>query len=50
MEQIRQGIVVGRYLPGSPLREQTLEQEFDASRGPVREALRLLELRGLATH
>lgn len=50
MEQIRQGIIVGRYVPGSPLREQTLEQEFGASRGPIREALRLLELRGLATH
>jgi DNA-binding GntR family transcriptional regulator len=50
MGQIRRGIIAGRYPPGGPLREQMLEQEFGVSRGPIREALRLLELRGLATH
>jgi DNA-binding GntR family transcriptional regulator len=50
MEKIRQGVIVGRYAPGSALREEALESEYGASRGPVREALRLLELRGLATH
>ena len=50
MEEIRRGIIVGRYAPGSALREEALESEYGASRGPVREALRLLELRGLATH
>ncbi len=50
MEQIRRGIITGRYPPGDPLREQMLEQEFGFSRGPIREALRLLELLGLATH
>lgn len=49
-DKIRDGIITGRYPPGSPLREQTLEKEYGASRGPVREALRLLELRGLAVH
>jgi DNA-binding GntR family transcriptional regulator len=49
-EQIRRGIITGRYPPGSPLREQALEQEFGSSRGPIREALRLLELRGLTVH
>jgi DNA-binding GntR family transcriptional regulator len=49
-EQIRRGIIAGRYPPGSPLREQALEQEFGSSRGPIREALRLLELRGLTVH
>lgn len=49
-EQIRRGIINGRYPPGSPLREQALELEFGSSRGPIREALRLLELRGLTVH
>ncbi|BBK34902.1 GntR family transcriptional regulator [Stella humosa] len=49
-EQIRHGIITGRYRPGAALREQGLEAEYGASRGPVREALRLLELRGLTVH
>ena len=49
-DQIRHGIITGRYRPGSALREQGLEAEYGASRGPVREALRLLEMRGLAEH
>lgn len=49
-ERIRDAIVTGRYPPGSALREQSLESEYGASRGPVREALRLLELRGLTVH
>jgi DNA-binding GntR family transcriptional regulator len=49
-DQIRRGIISGRYPPGSALREQALEQEFGSSRGPIREALRLLELRGLTVH
>jgi DNA-binding GntR family transcriptional regulator len=32
------------------LREQQLESEYGTSRGPLREALRLLQLRGLVTH
>jgi DNA-binding GntR family transcriptional regulator len=50
MGKIRQGIITSRYPPGSPLREQSLETEYGASRGPVREALRLLQLRGLVKH
>ncbi|MBE9607595.1 GntR family transcriptional regulator [Acetobacteraceae bacterium H6797] len=50
LELIRQGIIDGRYPPGSALREQGLEAEYGCSRGPIREALRLLEQRGLATH
>lgn len=49
-DQIRRGIITGKYAPGSALREQALEQEFGSSRGPIREALRLLELRGLTVH
>jgi DNA-binding GntR family transcriptional regulator len=50
MGKIRRGIITGRYPPGSPLREQTLETEYGVSRGPLREALRLLQLRGIVTH
>lgn len=50
MEKIRRGIITGRYPPGEALREQQLEAEYGASRGPLREALRLLQLRGLVTH
>ena len=50
MKKIRQGVITGRYKPGSPLREQQLEAEYGTSRGPLREALRLLQLRGLVTH
>jgi DNA-binding GntR family transcriptional regulator len=50
MKKIRQGVITGRYGPGSPLREQQLEAEYGTSRGPLREALRLLQLRGLVTH
>jgi DNA-binding GntR family transcriptional regulator len=48
--ELRRGIITGRYPPGSSLREEALQAEFGISRGPVREALRLLELRGLAEH
>jgi DNA-binding GntR family transcriptional regulator len=50
MDQIRAGIIKGAYAPGSYLREQSLESEYGCSRGPIREALRLLEQRGLVTH
>jgi DNA-binding GntR family transcriptional regulator len=50
MGKIRQGIITGRYPPASALREQTLETEYGTSRGPLREALRLLQLRGLVKH
>jgi DNA-binding GntR family transcriptional regulator len=50
MEKIRRGIITGRYPPGEALREQQLETEYGTSRGPLREALRLLQLRGLVTH
>lgn len=50
MKKIRQGVITGRYGQGSPLREQQLEAEYGTSRGPLREALRLLEIRGLVTH
>jgi DNA-binding GntR family transcriptional regulator len=49
-ERVRQMIIAGTMAPGQPLREQELERQFGTSRSPIREALRLLELSGLATH
>ncbi|WP_232462443.1 GntR family transcriptional regulator [Bordetella genomosp. 9] len=49
-ERIRQMIIDGTLAPGQPLREQELERRFGTSRSPIREALRLLQLNGLATH
>jgi DNA-binding GntR family transcriptional regulator len=46
-EQIRQAIVEGRYAAGQRLVEKRLGEEFDVSRTPVREALRMLESEGL---
>jgi DNA-binding GntR family transcriptional regulator len=44
---IREAIVEGRYEPGHRLIEQRVAEEFDLSRTPVREALRVLEAEGL---
>jgi len=49
-DRIKAGIIRWRYPPGSSLREADLAAEYGASRGPVREALRILELQGLVLH
>jgi DNA-binding GntR family transcriptional regulator len=49
-DRIKAGIIRWRYPPGASLREAELAAEFGASRGPVREALRILELQGLVVH
>lgn len=46
-DQIAIAIVRGRYVEDGRIREQELAEEFGVSRGPVREAIRLLERRGL---
>ncbi|MFI8877009.1 GntR family transcriptional regulator [Streptomyces sp. NPDC055243] len=46
-DRIREAIFSGAYAPGAQLREVELSGELDVSRGPVREALRLLEREGL---
>lgn len=45
--QLSERIVSGGYTPGQRIMEQAIAEEFDVSRGPVREALRLLEKEGL---
>lgn len=46
-EEIRRGIVEGRYRPGERLVEQRIAEELDLSRTPVREAFRRLQSEGL---
>ena len=46
--RLSERIVSGRYSPGQRILEQAVAAEFGVSRGPVREALRLLEKEGLA--
>lgn len=45
--QLSERIISGAYTPGQRIMEQAVAEEFDVSRGPVREALRLLEKEGL---
>ncbi|WP_126156248.1 GntR family transcriptional regulator [Paracoccus haematequi] len=47
-EELRESILQGELVPGQHLPETTLAQRYDVSRGPVRDALRLLVDSGLA--
>lgn len=47
--RLSERIVGGVYAPGQRIPEQAVADEFTVSRGPVREALRLLEKDGLVT-
>jgi DNA-binding GntR family transcriptional regulator len=47
--RLSERIVAGAYAPGQRIMEQALAAEFAVSRGPVREALRILERDGLVT-
>lgn len=47
--RLSERIVSGAYVPGQRIMEQAVAVEFEVSRGPVREALRLLEKEGLVT-
>lgn len=47
-EELRESILQGGLLPGQHLPEVTLAQRYDVSRGPVRDALRMLVDSGLA--
>ncbi|AHF75176.1 GntR-family transcriptional regulator [Sodalis praecaptivus] len=46
-EELERRIVAGQLTPGAPLREAAIAAEMGISRGPVREAFRMLEERGL---
>ncbi|ENN85308.1 transcriptional regulatory protein [Rhizobium freirei PRF 81] len=46
---IGERIVSGELLPGTPLRQDRIAEEFEASHVPAREALQLLRAQGLAT-
>lgn len=48
-EKLVELIINGDYQPGQRLHEAALAERFDVSRGPIREALRLLEREGLVT-
>ena len=47
--RLSERITAGIYAPGRRVMEQEVSAEFSVSRGPVREALRLLEREGLVT-
>jgi DNA-binding GntR family transcriptional regulator len=47
--QVGERILDGRLAPGVRIGERELADEFQVSRGPVREAIRILEREGLAT-
>lgn len=47
--KLSERIVSGAYAPGQRIMEQALAGEFTVSRGPIREALRMLERDGLVT-
>jgi GntR family transcriptional regulator, gluconate operon transcriptional repressor len=44
--QIRQEIITGRFAPGQRLQETALAEALGVSRGPVREAMKLLKAEG----
>lgn len=47
VERIQAKIVLGELGPGDRLRQELLAEEFSVSRTPIREALRLLEAKGV---
>jgi DNA-binding GntR family transcriptional regulator len=49
-EAVREAILSGRLLPGTPLRETALAAELRVSRSTVREAARTLESEGLVRY
>lgn len=49
-ENIRAAILAGNYKPGDRLVEQELSDSFGTSRGPIREAMKILTSEGLIKH
>lgn len=48
-EELERKIIAGDVMPGEALREVAIASDLGISRGPVREAMRILEERGLVT-
>lgn len=48
-DRICTAILAGEYRPGERIQEMRLAETFQVSRGPIREALRMLEREGLVT-
>ena len=46
LTELRRAIIAGEFLPGQPLRQNTLAERFGVSRVPVREAFKVLESEG----
>ena len=44
--ELRRLIITGRYAPGTLLVESHLAAQFDLSRGPIRDALKILAAEG----
>jgi DNA-binding GntR family transcriptional regulator len=49
VEELRDAIILGEYVPGQHLRLEDIAARFDISTTPVREALRDLEVEGLVS-
>ncbi len=49
-QTLREAILKGKLIPGEVVNQVTLSKEFGISRGPLREALSLLEEEGLITN
>ena len=50
LQEMREDIIGGRLLPGTPLVETDLVKAYNASRNTIREALHQLDREGLATY
>src|SRR3981189_3765054 len=50
LEELREAIILGELVPGSPLRLEDLARSLGMSISPIREAVRQLEALGLAEY
>jgi DNA-binding GntR family transcriptional regulator len=50
LERLREAIIMGELMPGTPLRLEDLARSLGMSISPIREAVRQLEALGLAEH
>jgi DNA-binding GntR family transcriptional regulator len=50
LERLREAIILGELMPGTPLRLEDLARSLGMSISPIREAVRQLEALGLAEH